>query len=115
MTHDPCIEWAPFLLAEGISEETLLRASATLQDDFLSLQPGFRRRELLRGPGGRQWVDFVVWKDRLSADAALARVAQSPACHAYFQLMVQANLHEPGAGVLHLQQVAVYDGMRSAA
>jgi hypothetical protein len=42
------IEWAPFTLAAGVNEATLLAASDVLQRDFLSKQPGFLHRELLK-------------------------------------------------------------------
>lgn len=115
MPDKPCIEWAPFRTREGVSEDALLQASLALQDSFLSHQPGFRRRELLRGASDRDWVDLVVWKDRASADRAMLNAAQSPACKTYFQLMEEADAGDPAAGVLLLTQVGVYDGMRTAA
>jgi hypothetical protein len=101
------IEWAPFVLADGVDEATLLAASEALQREFLSQQPGFVRRELLRGADG-QWVDLVHWASQEAAEAVMQNVAGSPACHRYFSLMAGADTNEPGAGVLHLAQVAQY-------
>lgn len=101
------IEWAPFTLADGVDEATLLAASEALQREFLSQQPGFVRRELLRG-SGTQWVDLVYWASKEAAEAAMQHVAGSPVCHRYFALMAGADGDEPGAGVLHLAQVAQY-------
>jgi hypothetical protein len=52
------IEWAPFRLADGIDETTLLTASEALQREFISQQRGFIRRELLKGQAN-QWFDPV--------------------------------------------------------
>jgi hypothetical protein len=101
------IEWAPFSLAEGVDEASLLAASEALQREFLSQQPGFVRRELLRGHGN-QWVDLVYWASQEAAETAMQNVAGSPVCHRYFSLMAGADASEPGAGVLHLAQVAQY-------
>jgi hypothetical protein len=109
LAQTPCIEWAPFRLKPGVSEEALLHASGALQRDFVARQPGFVRRELLRGPGG-QWVDLVVWKSRESALAIMDAVAASPACHAYFALMDGADHADPGAGVTHFERVREYAG-----
>ena len=101
------IEWAHFRLADGAEESALLAASEALQRDFLQRQPGFVRRELLRGADGR-WADFVVWRDEASAAAALRAVESSAACHAYFRLM-QAPADPDGThGVVHLARVRVY-------
>jgi hypothetical protein len=107
------VEWAPFELGDGANEADLLTASAALQTDFLSKQPGFVRRELLKGMGDR-WVDLVYWSNREAAERAMQEAAASPACHRYFQLMRGADHQEPGAGVLHLVQVKTYPSSRGA-
>jgi hypothetical protein len=101
------VEWAPFRLAAGIEEATLLEASEALQRDFLQHQEGFMRRELLRG-ADRGWVDLVFWKDERSAAAAVNAANSSPVCHAYFHLMEGGDGMDAGAGVLHLHRVRVY-------
>lgn len=88
----PCIEWAPFRLADNVTEAEFLAASEALQDDFLRGQPGFVSRDLLRDDDGG-YVDLVVWQDRASVDAAMARVTDSAACARYF-----AHLHMDAAG-----------------
>jgi hypothetical protein len=100
------IEWAPFTLVEGIDEEKLLQASQALQTDFLSKQKGFLGRELLKGKGN-DWVDLVYWENREAAEQASQNAANSPVCYAYFQLM-GADHAEPGAGVMHFEQVKTY-------
>ena len=101
------IEWAPFRLAEGVREDDLLAASEALQRDFLERQPGFVRRELLRGTDG-QWVDLVVWRDEQSARAVLEAISSSQACQAYFHLMAGGDNMDPASGVLHLHRVRAY-------
>ena len=106
--HDGAIiEWAPFRLADGVTEAALLEASEALQREFLQHQPGFLRRELLRGTND-EWVDLVTWADRRSADAVLDAVRSSTVCQAYFRLMKGGDTMDPGDGLLHLQRVRVY-------
>lgn len=99
------VEWAPFRLRPGVSEAALLDASEALQRDFLARQEGFIRRHLLRGTDG-QWADLVYWRDEVAANAVMAAVADSPVCHAYFQLM--EGPADPAHGVLHLHRVRSY-------
>ena len=102
----PVIEWAPFRLADGVSEPALLVASERLQREFVARQRGFIRRELLRGANG-EWVDLVHWTDREAADAVFAAAMESPVCAEYFKLMVTPE-GDPGASVLHLHRVREY-------
>lgn len=95
------IEWAPFTIGPGVSEEQLLEASEALQSEFLARQPGFVRRELLRGEN-REWCDLVYWEDAAAARAAVEQAASSGVCLRYFQLMEGADHADPGAGVRHL-------------
>lgn len=101
------IEWAPFTLVEGATEEQLLRASEDLQVEFLARQPGFVSRELLRR-SEREWCDLVHWENEAAAHAAMTRVAESPVCLRYFRLMAAADHHDPGAGVQLFAQRAAY-------
>lgn len=102
------VEWAPFRLREGVDEETLLECSERLQEEFLRGQPGFIRRELLRRDD-REWVDLVYWADEQSAHDVMPAVADSPACRAYFDLMIGADIAEPGGGVTHFRRLRSYD------
>ncbi|MCU0647382.1 MAG: hypothetical protein MUF00_05275 [Gemmatimonadaceae bacterium] len=86
------VEWAPFRLADGVTESELVAASDRLHHDVLRHQPGFLRRELLRGEDG-QWADLVFWADRAAADNVMALAAQHPAFAAYFACMQHATLH----------------------
>ncbi len=96
MTTDT-MEWAPFRLKPEATEAELAAASETLQRDFLAAQPGFLRRDLLRGPDGA-YVDAVWWATPEAAAAAMALAADSPVCSRYFALMSE-NGEDAGAGV----------------
>src|SRR5829696_1901722 len=84
--HELVVEWAPFRMANGVSEDELLAASETLQREFLTKQHGFVRRELLRGADG-QWADLVHWENEAAANAVFAAAGESAICHEYFRLM----------------------------
>ena len=101
------VEWAPFRLAPGADEPTLLETAEAVQHEFLARQPGFVRRDLLRAGDG-QWVDLVVWKDEASAMEAMRAAQSSAACHGYFHLMAGADGGDVAAGVVHLQRVRSY-------
>jgi hypothetical protein len=101
------IEWAPFTLAAGVDETTLLAASDVLQREFVSQQRGFIRRELLKGQANH-WVDLVYWDSLSAAEEASRNAMNSPVCHTYFALMVgdDANL---AAAVSHFEQIQIYE------
>jgi hypothetical protein len=101
------IEWASFRLADGVTDSDLLSASDALHAEFLSRQPGFVRRELLRGENGLL-ADLVYWTDPESAGAAMQRAPKNPACLRYFQLMSPADPATPG-GVLHFHRLKNYE------
>lgn len=107
MNQNVIIEWAPFELAEGFDEKTLLQASEALQKDFLSKQKGYIRRELLKGKNN-QWVDLVYWESREDAEQAAKNAAQSAACRNYFQCMLAADHDNPSGGVLHFERIETY-------
>lgn len=111
LTKKIIVEWAPFELAEGVDEATLLAASEALQAEFISQQSGFISRELLKGQAN-QWVDIVYWNSLEEAEQAAQNAANSPVCFKYFQLMVGADHADPGAGVLHFEQVKTYQRSR---
>lgn len=100
------IEWAPFTLAAQVTESELLAASEDLQEGFLSRQPGFVRRELLRASAD-EWIDLVYWASDAAARRAMGQAAASPVCHRYFHLMVAAD-QGAGAGVRHFNLYRSY-------
>jgi hypothetical protein len=101
------VEWAAFTLAPGVKEDDLLNASARLQDEFLSHQKGFIRRELLRGTDGK-WADLVYWESAEDANAIVEAAFKSPVCLNYFKLMVAPEPDKPDGGVLHFERIHLY-------
>ena len=101
------VELASFRVAPGVTETDVLNASDVIQHEFLRLQPGFLRRDLLRaGDEGGRWVDLVEWTDHDSFAAAMALFSTSAACQAYFRLM--ADDGDAGTAMLHLRRVRRY-------
>jgi hypothetical protein len=101
------VEWMPFQAAAGVDEATMLKASRAVQLEFLDKQDGFIRRELLKGPGDT-WADLLYWESREAAERALRNAATSPACSRYFKLIAPTGDDDPGAWMLHLEQVEMY-------
>lgn len=102
------VEMAPFRVKPGVDDATVLERSARLQQEFLRHQRGFLRRELLKGDSG-EWLDLVYWSDEEAAHAIMAAVAASPACHAYFDLMIGADMSDPAAAVSHYRRLRTYE------
>ena len=98
------VEWAPFTVVAGTDEATLLAAADLVQTEFLSQQPGFIQRELLRGRDN-QWVDIIYWNSREEAEQAERHAAHSPICSTYCALMALVD-----AGVLHFKHIKTYSG-----
>lgn len=101
------IEFAPFTLAEGVDESTLLATSDALQAEFLTQQKGFIRRELLKAGDGK-WADLAYWEDRESVEQAMQNASTNPAALSYFQLMVNTGNDDPSAGVMLLNVTKSY-------
>jgi hypothetical protein len=93
------VEWAPFKVAANVSDAELFTAANALENNFLKQQPGYVRRELLKGER-RNWVDLVYWSSPESAQAASKSFMNSTACQQYFALMADTD----GSGVAHYSQ-----------
>lgn len=93
------VEWAPFKVADHVSDAELFEAASALENNFLKQQPGYVRRELLKGEG-HNWVDLVYWSSSESAQAASKSFMNSTACQQYFALMTDTD----GSGVAHYSQ-----------
>jgi hypothetical protein len=105
----PTVEWALFMLAEGVDEAALLAASEVLQRDFLCKQPGFLHRELLKGSDA-QWVDIIHWESRDAVRQAMDNVQTSAVCQRYFSLMVPSSGDDPSGGISLFDLVQYYAG-----
>lgn len=98
------VEWAPFEVADGVSEETLLQASERVHNEFLVKQKGFIKRELLKGDNDL-WVDVVYWASKEDAQLAIEDAANSQACGGYFELMTGVDHDNLGEGVSHFSRI----------
>ncbi len=101
------IEFASFTLAEGVDEATLLDAADALQKDFLSRQPGFLKRDLVKA-ADRQWADVIYWENRESVEQAMQQAPRNPAALRYFQLMANTGESDPSAGLMLMGVVRSY-------
>lgn len=101
------IEVAPFALARGVTEETVLEASERLEHEFLSRADGYLGRLLVR-EDAKGWADIVFWKSAEHAARAMAAAAASPACSAYFQCMAGSDHDEPSSGVTLFRSMKAY-------
>ncbi len=95
----PVIEWAPFTLKQGVTEEQLLKASRELQEGFLEQREGFLRRELLK-KSDREFVDLIRWNSRQDVESAMSKAMDHPSCRKYFELMQPSDGSEAGGGML---------------
>lgn len=102
-TDTMTVEWAPFDVLEGVSDAQLIEAANTIEQDFLSQQKGYIRRELLKGEQGK-WVDLVYWSSPDLAHQAMEKASQSEACMQYFSLM--AGVENAESGVAHYTRVS---------
>jgi len=101
------IELASFTLAEGVEEETLMAVSDALNADFLSRQPGFLKRDLVK-VADRQWADVIYWESRESVEQAMQHATQNPAALQYFQLMANTGESDPSAEPMLMSVVRSY-------
>ncbi len=106
----PTIEWAPFEIAEHVTEEMLLNAADVLEQEFLLRQPGYISRELLK-KDARHWVDLVYWRSPQDAAFAAKAANESEFCYQYFSLMVGVENAE--SGISHLTQMKVWQNNKA--
>ena len=107
ITKNHIIEFAPFSLADGVDESTLMAASDALQTEFLNRQTGFIKRDLVR-MADRKWADVLYWDNRESVEQALQEASKNPAALNYFQLMADTGENDPTAVMMLLSVVKSY-------
>jgi len=109
-----CIEWAPFIVNDGVDQSAILQAAQDVHVNLLRRQKGFMKRELFRGADG-QWVDLVYWASEDDALRAVGDAAQSASCLAYFALMRGIDHDDLGKGIAHFRRMAKWDPTTGAA
>jgi hypothetical protein len=92
------IEWVPFHVGAGVDDTDFINAADALTREFLSAQPGFVRRELLRAADG-SWVDCVAWRAAADHHSAMERMSASPAALHFMSLL--ADPEAAGAAMQH--------------
>lgn len=110
MTKAFTMEMAPFQLASGVTEETLLAASERLDREFLSQQKGYIGRALTQLPDA-SWADLVIWESKAAAEAIMPLVSESPAAGAYFSCMASADVEDPAHGITLMIAHRVYGAL----
>lgn len=84
---------APIKLVEGKTEADLLSASEKFQKEFVSLQPGVLRRELVKKSEG-EYMDIIQFRSRKDVDEVMEKEKTSPVCHEFFALIEMSNAAE---------------------
>lgn len=102
------VEWAPFEVEIGVSDEVLINASNRIQSEFLVTQKGYIKRELLKGKSNL-WADLVYWASKEDANTALKNAETSEACRQYFSLMINMDQSDPSECVLHYEKMAGWE------
>jgi len=84
---------APARLAPGKTESELLAASDKFQEEFVRLQPGILRRELVKRADG-EYLDIVQFCSREDADDVIEKEKTSKACHDFFAFLDMTDMDE---------------------
>lgn len=100
------IELARIKLAEHSTEADLQTASTRFQNEFLSQQEGFIRRDMVRHQD-RSFTDIILWESRSHADAVFERAQNSEIVAEYFSHM-HFDPENPDEGVEHCELIASY-------
>lgn len=102
------LEWAPFEVKQGVSDQALLKAAQAVETQFLVHQKGYIKRELLKGNDGK-WADIVYWQSQQDADLASQAAYKSDICINYFVLMKEAE-HSQVSNVQHFTVMKFWQG-----
>lgn len=94
------VEWAPFVKNEGVSDEQLMIAADRVQSTFLSKQPGFIKRELIK-KNETEYADLLHWASQSQAMSAGEKVFSCVQCNDYFKLMNMEASTSAGSGFSH--------------
>lgn len=94
------LEWVPFHAAPGVTDAALIAAAERLHREFLSAQPGYLRRSLLRDTGSG-FIDCVAWRSAADHAAAMQSANAHPAAQAFFECL--ADPEAAGAAMRHFE------------
>lgn len=85
------VEVAQFRTLSNTDDADLVMAARSMTERFLSHQPGFLRRELLKSDDG-SWEDLRFWQSRAHAESALSASMQSPEALSFFRLIEPSSI-----------------------
>ncbi|MFT5707280.1 MAG: hypothetical protein ACI9ES_001571 [Oceanospirillaceae bacterium] len=91
------VEWAPFIKNPQVTVQQLITSADEVSRRFLSLQPGFIKRQLVQ-KSDHGFSDIVYWKTQENAEQAAAKVATCRVCNQYFSLMNYDKSKLAGSG-----------------
>jgi len=96
------VEWAPFVKNSPVTDQQLMAAADRVNIEFLSQQPGFIKRQLVK-KSDTDYADIVYWASAEDAGNAAAKVQNCSVCGEYFKLMDIQDSATAGAGFAHYQ------------
>lgn len=94
------VEWAPFIKKKEVSDQQLVAAADIVTLAFLSKQPGFIKRELIK-KNEIEYADVIHWSSRKDAEIAGHKVFDCQECKSYFDLMDMDDSATAGTGFSH--------------
>ncbi len=96
------IEWAPFVKKDQINEQLLISKADAVNRQFLSLQPGFIKRSLVK-KDKYNFADIVHWGSLTAAQQAAKKVSNCEVCNQYFSQMDHQKSKLAGSGFSYYQ------------
>lgn len=94
------VEWAPFVKLPEFSDANLIKAADNVNVEFLSRQPGFIKRELVK-KSETEYADIIHWSTKADAVSAGSKIEECAVCSEYFKLMDMEKSASAGAGFSH--------------
>jgi len=98
------VEWAPYKKHKTTELQELIYAADLVNKQFLSQQPGFIKRELVR-KSENEFADILHWESLDDAHKAAMKVESCHVCLEYFGLMDQKESKKSGAGFSYYETI----------
>jgi hypothetical protein len=86
MNKASVVEVAPFVLADGVTEDQIRAAAEKVETGFLAGCDGYLGRILMR-KDEENWMDIVYWRSRADVEKATEKFHDSSACATYLSCM----------------------------
>jgi hypothetical protein len=91
------VEWAPYIKSSSVADVELIKIADKVNVEFLSLQKGFKKRELVK-KSETEYADIIHWNTQADAASAGAKVESCAVCSEYFKLMDMKASSGAGTG-----------------